>query len=509
MAITTIHPIRRTVSAAIRYIIDGDKTGDHSLVQSFMCEGKPDRAAEQFREVRQRVGTGRSTTLAQHLIQSFLPCEVTPEQAMMIGEELCHRLLGEQYQFVIATHIDHSHIHNHIVFNNTNMISGYTFETEHNQGKKSERAWAEIQKLSDDICRENGLSVIEQPKSKGVSHYEYEARKSGISWKEHLRQILKAIIVQSTSLDDFFSRCTEHNIECVYKPENKVKLKYRPQGKEHFVRADTLGEEYTPEAIIESIERMQNALAVAQRFTMHKADEASAITAEQKSANTAVITTDDFIISGAENSITDPETDAPEKEEKADGWASIRGMRICDDIIADMESVGIHSLAEYNALSVTGWTKREELGKKLGKLKSQILAIDEFITKINHLKELSDTYKEYKGLTGFKQSRFRKKNAAAIDDYEQTNSYIWEHIEPYKQDDKAPTVKQLTDRSNDMKLRFNAMAQEYNHLLEVEAVMGKYSREIRKHITGQQNRRAVEQSRERRQGRNRRNSELE
>ena len=53
------------------------------------------------------------------------------------------------------------------------------------------------------------------------------------------------------------------------------------------------------------------------------------------------------------------------------------------------------------------------------------------------------------------------------------------------------------------------MAQEYNHLLEVEAVMGKYSREIRKHITGQQNRRAVEQSRERRQGRNRRNSELE
>lgn len=124
MVITTIHPVRRTVSAAIRYIIDGDKTGDHSLVQSFMCEGKPDRAAEQFWEVRQRVGTGRSATLAQHLIQSFLPGEVTPEQAMMIGEELCHRLLGEQYQFVIATHIDHSHIHNHIVFNKLNSQNG-------------------------------------------------------------------------------------------------------------------------------------------------------------------------------------------------------------------------------------------------------------------------------------------------------------------------------------------------------------------------------------------------
>ncbi len=275
------------------------------------------------------------------------------------------------------------------------------------------------------------------------------------------------------------------------------------------MRADTLGEEYTPEAIIDSIEGMQNALAVAQRFTKHKANEASAITAEPMPANTADISADDFIVCGEENSISEPETDAPEKEEKADGWASIRDMRICDDIIADMENVGIHSLAEYNALSVTGWTKREELGKKLAKMKSQILAIDELIAKINHLKELSDIYKEYKGLTGFKQSRFRKKNAAAIDDYEQTNSYVWEHIEPYKQDDKAPTIKQLTDRNNDMKLRFNAIAQEYNHLVEAEAVMGKYSREIRKHITQQQNRRAAEQSRERRQNRNRHNSELE
>lgn len=162
--------------------------------------------------------------------------------------------------------------------------------------------------------------------------------------------------MQSTSLDDFFRRCAEHNIEFVYKPENKVKLKYRPQGKERFVRTDTLGEEYTPEAIIDSIEGMQNALAVAQRFTKHKANEASAITAEPMPANTADISADDFIGCGEENSISEPETDAPEKEEKADGWASIRDMRICDDIIADMENDGIHSLAEYNALSVTGWT---------------------------------------------------------------------------------------------------------------------------------------------------------
>ena len=237
------------------------------------------------------------------------------------------------------------------------------------------------------------------------------------------------------------------------------------------MRADTLGEEYTPEAITESIRRMQNALTLAQRFTKHKSPETPSITAEPIPANTAVVPADHLIVSGAENNITEPETVTPEKEEKVDGWASIRDMRICKDIIADMESVGIYSLAEYNALSVTGWTKREKLGKQLAKMKAQIIALDELIGKINHLKELSATYKEYRGLSGFKQSRFRKKNAAVIDDYEQTNSYIWEHIKPYKQDEKAPTVKQLTDRNNDMKLRFNAIAQEYNHLVEAEAVM--------------------------------------
>ena len=107
-----------------------------------MCETEPVRAAEQFRAVRERFGTGRSTTKAQHIIQSFAPNEVTPEKAMEIAQELCHRLLQEQYQYVIAIHIDHDHTHAHIVVNNTNFITGKTFETEHNQGKKKDRAWA-------------------------------------------------------------------------------------------------------------------------------------------------------------------------------------------------------------------------------------------------------------------------------------------------------------------------------------------------------------------------------
>ncbi len=204
------------------------------------------------------------------------------------------------------------------------MISGYNFETEHNQGKKSDRAWAEIQKLSDDICRENGLSVIEQPKGKGVSHYEYEAKKSGISWKEQLRQMLTVIIVQSTSLDDFFKRCTTNNIEYVYKPNNKVKLKYRPLGKERFVRAATLGEEYTPEAITESIKHMQNAIAIAQRFGKNKAPEQPTVTAEPKpiisSSNIKKISAKKFISGGNSKSISSATERLFEMKEVKDGW---------------------------------------------------------------------------------------------------------------------------------------------------------------------------------------------
>lgn len=393
------------------------------------------------------------------------------------------------------------------------MISGYTFETEHNQGKKSERAWAEIQKLSDDICRENGLSVIEQPKGKGVSHYEYEAKKSGISWKEQLRQILTVIIAQSTSLDDFFKRCTANNIEYVYKPNNKVKLKYRPLGKKRFVRADTLGAEFTPEAIKERIKHMQNALAVARRFAKYKATEQLAVTAEPKpvvsSFNIKEISPEEFISEGNSKSISSATENPIEMKEVKDGWERIRGMRNCADIIADLESVGIHSVSEFTAFSVSGWKKREALGKQLVELKKKISAIDTLIGKMNHLKELSAIYKEYQSLSGLKQKHFKKKNSEAIDDYEQTDSYIKLHIKPYKTDDKMPTVKELSDRSNNIKLGYNADVQEYRKLLEIEAVVGKYSREIRSYLNQQYNKRANEQRCERKQNKHKNNSALE
>ena len=179
---------------------------------------------------------------------------------MQIGEELCDRYLKGDYQYVIAVHNDKDHLHCHVIFNNTNLYNGLSFTTEHNQGRKSERAWAELRQISDKLCKEYGISVIgESEKGHGVSHFEREHQKAGTSWKDKLRSMLKEIISYSRSFEDFLKNCTDRSIECVYTPQNKVKLKFRlsGEGQQRFTRADTLGDEFEPKAITETIDTAQ------------------------------------------------------------------------------------------------------------------------------------------------------------------------------------------------------------------------------------------------------------
>lgn len=263
MAYTSIHTIRATVSAAIAYITRDDKTVNGIYVQSYACRADSAGASEDFRAVRD-TGTGRTQILAYHMIQSFASDEVTPEQAMQIGEELCDCYLKGDYQYLIAVHKDKDHLHYHIIFNNTNLYNGLSFTTEHNQGRKSERAWAELRQVSDEICNEYGISVID-PIGKGVSHFERTMQKEGKSWKDKLRVKIAEVMLYSRDFKDFLEKCSECGIEYVYKPSNKVKLKFRlsGDGQQKFTRADTLGADYTAERITEQIAEIQEKLSAA------------------------------------------------------------------------------------------------------------------------------------------------------------------------------------------------------------------------------------------------------
>lgn len=274
------------------------------------------------------------------------------------------------------------------------MFSGKTFETEYNQGGKQFRAWAKLRELSDQICSDHQLSVIEEPKNKGMSHYEWDAKKGGISWKEKLRQMIAGIACQSKDLDDFFKRCTENGIEYVYKPNNKVKLKFRlkGQGQKRFTRADTLGADYTPERIAEQIEQIQKARAVIDRFAELKTAKKPVTTAKPEPIETpTVITAEEFINGGEKveptmsNELTEEEFFAllskpteskstatekpPEKEEIIDGWASIRGMNNSTQIITELESVGIHSVGEFTYFNMQASKDISDISEKLAALK--------------------------------------------------------------------------------------------------------------------------------------------
>ncbi|MBR3046268.1 MAG: relaxase/mobilization nuclease domain-containing protein [Oscillospiraceae bacterium] len=169
MATTKIFPIHADVEGALAYIANPEKTDNGRLVYAFGCSEKPSRAAKDFAEIRSR----RSSVLAQHFIVSFKPGEITPERALEVGKEICTKFLDDQYQFLLTVHVDKQHTHLHCVFNNTNLLNGYTFQTLNNQGKISERMWKKLRDTSDEVCKRHHLNVIEHPEmGKGKSRWE-------------------------------------------------------------------------------------------------------------------------------------------------------------------------------------------------------------------------------------------------------------------------------------------------------------------------------------------------
>ena len=485
-------------------------------------------------------GTGRSTTLAQHIIQSFAPGEVTPEQALAIGNELCERYLKDQYQYVLAVHTDHEHIHCHIICNNTNLYTHRTFETEENQGGKSVRAWAKLREISDEICKEHGLSVIE-PKGKGVSHFERDMQIQGKSWKDKLRAKIAEVAIYSKDFNDFLQKCVEGGTEYVYTPRNKVKLKFRlkDEGQQRFTRADTLGEEYTPERIAEQIEQIQKALSAAQTNAELKAPEKPTIPSkpvvapkteqkptppqpkteyvyqpltedeldrifgisstakdEPETSNLSVMTEEEYIKILEEQ---DRQIQA-EKEKSAsppdDPWKEIRGMRDVDEIIEALEEGGVDSFGTLASFFFRT-DHKDDHTDKLAKLKKKFTAIDTLIEIIQKRDELASIYKEYESLSGFKQKRFKKKNSSQIEDYEEAVTYIKEHSKPYCVDGEPPTIIDLMEKSNKLKTKYNGLLPEHNAFLTKQATAKKYTKQVRKYLDEQRRKREQERSRQR------------
>jgi len=135
--------------------------------------------------------------------------------------------------------------------------------------------------------------------------------------------------------------------------------------------------------------------------------------------------------------------------------------------------------------------------------------IDTLITKMKHRDELEPVYKEYQGKSGWSQSRFKKKNAATIEDYEQTVKYIREHIKKYAVDGKPPTMLDLLEKSNKLKSKWNRLNVEHTAFLTKRETAKKYVRQVRNYINEEHNRRESEKYRQKKLTQQRKKDTLE
>lgn len=242
MAITKIHPIKTTLEVSINYICDAKKTDEEILISTFMCGHKT--AALQFDNTRELMNSS-CKNLARHLIQAFMPNEVSPELAHQIGQELCEKHLNGKYEYVLTTHVDKGHIHNHILFNNVSFVDGKAYAS-------NKKSYHQIRRISDDICRSNQLSIASEQRSfraanqvTGISYKEYYERKRGNSYKAKLQYSIDAAIRAAKDWDDFLQILRDNGYEI--KQGNHIA--FRAKGQERFTRSKTIGPGYTEEKI--------------------------------------------------------------------------------------------------------------------------------------------------------------------------------------------------------------------------------------------------------------------
>ena len=239
MAVTKIHPIKTTLNKAIDYICNPDKTDDKILISSYGCSYETADIEFGFTLSKAR---DKGDNLGHHLIQSFAPGEVSYEEAHRIGKELADKVLGGRYEYVLTTHIDKGHIHNHIIFCAADFVT-------HRKYISNKKSYYQIRNESDRLCKEHGLSVVTPGQGKGKKYAEWDAERKGTSWKAKLKALIDVTIPKAKDFDDFL-RLME---AAGYEIKRGKYISFRAPGQERFTRCKTLGEAYTEEAITERI----------------------------------------------------------------------------------------------------------------------------------------------------------------------------------------------------------------------------------------------------------------
>lgn len=417
MAITKIHPIKSTLNLAIDYIVNGDKTDEQLLVSTHKCHEST--AYTQFLRTRNDAGT-KGTVLARHLIQSFLPGETSPELAHQIGMELCKKILKDEYELVLSTHVDKGHIHNHIIFNNVNMVTGRCYQS-------NKKSYHQIRYQSDKLCKENSLSVIDEfyesykkkYKINGKSWYENEQAKHGTSWKSKLQFDIDRIIKQSKDWDEFLKKMADLGYEIKYGKH----IAFKPKDKAKFTRTKTIGEDYTEERLKERI---------AEREFIKTPDVKKRI-----------------------GNVIDMNTNAKVKESKGyEYWATKHNLHTMAESVIYIREHGIKSVKQLDEYIQKAADERQNIQEKIKAIDKEMQKLSTTMEQVHTVKKHRACYKEYKATPSDKA--FFEEYKAHITLYENALSEL------KKSYSKLPNSKDILAELDKLQEKKNSLMQEYS-----------------------------------------------
>ena len=417
MAITKIHPIKSTLNFAIDYIVNGEKTDEQILVSTHKCH--QETAHTQFLRTRNDAGT-KGTVLARHLIQSFLPGETSPEMAHQIGLKLCKKILKNEYEFVLSTHIDKGHIHNHIIFNNVNMVTGKCYQS-------NKRSYHQIRYQSDKLCKENKLSVIDEfyesykikYKTKGKSWYENEQSKKGTSWKSRLQFDIDRLIKQSKDWEEFLKKMAELS----YEIKHGKHIAFKPKDKQRFTRAKTIGEDYTEERLKERITENQSIKVPPVKKRI--------------------------------GNVINMNTNAKVKDSKGyEYWATKHNLNTMAESVIFIREHGINSVKQLDEYIIKSAEERQALQDKIKEIDKDIQLLSDIMEQIHAVKKYRSYYKEYK--SNHSDKAFFAEYKAEITRYEIALATL------KKSYSKLPNSKDILDKLDTLQEKKNTLMQEYS-----------------------------------------------
>ena len=230
---------KQALADVIAYAADEDKTEQFFYTTGINCS--VEFARDQFNATKIRFGkTGGN--VAYHAYQSFREGEVTPDEAHKIGVQLAKELWGDRFQMVVATHVNTHCTHNHIVINSVSFKDGLKFHD-------CNDTYRQLREASDRICLERGLSIVDNPKGKGVNQYVYKMEKAGMPTRYNVaRQAIDEAVSLSLNIEEFKYELRKRGYNYRFDPQRKYWTITPPGGKKS-IRIHKLGDDYTRESI--------------------------------------------------------------------------------------------------------------------------------------------------------------------------------------------------------------------------------------------------------------------